>query len=217
MIDQIIQKQQQSPVISLRDAFIILDTKYPITETKPISICQKRKQNGDTKPKCELQQKSRRPSVMWSVEEQEFLLNGYRKFSNCWTQILKEYPMNPVRIRFDLKDKWKNLIQKENDPECAKIFQNINECNEQRRQILSKGTPFFILGGDAEPPKREKDALLETVQRIRCKMEELIPRRHQSLIFAHLHNPVLQGEIIREWLVVDENPCLVFDFIAKYR
>ena len=78
--------------------------------------------------------RKRRKSVKWTLEEQEFVLNGYCRFGPLWTEMLKEYPFSPNRIHYDLRDKWENIKRHSNDPSCKRIFEYINKKGEHRNQ-----------------------------------------------------------------------------------
>ena len=56
----------------------------------------------------------RRHRVFWSQQEEELLRKGVRKFgAGNWKQILRAYPFNSVRTTVCLKDKWRNIMNKE--------------------------------------------------------------------------------------------------------
>ena len=150
--------------------------------------------------------KEKRTPVKWTQEETEFLLNGYRKYSNSWTQILKEYPLHPIRIRFDLKDKWRNLHKKTSDPNIQQVFDNIEKIIDQRTQNLSKVAPFFILVTDTQPH----------VQKIRAQISEIFPKRFHQKIFNLLEDADSRKAILEEWPHVEEDPSKAYDFINRF-
>ena len=217
-VPQIVQRPQIPIIIPLEDVCRLVELTHPIEKEKLITISNFQPNiTEEPETKNDKKQKVRRTPSKWSIEEQEFLLNGYRKFANCWTQILKEYPMSPIRIRFDLKDKWKNLAKKSSEPECEKVFKNVDEYKDRRNANLSLGAQFFMPNSEHDPKKREKDTSAESIQKIKSKMEEIIPRRHQACIFLNLENQETQAAVIREWSLVEENPAKVFEFIEKFR
>lgn len=157
-------------------------------------------------------QKVRRITVKWTLEEQEFLLNGYRKFEKYWTQILKEYPMNPIRIRFDLKDKWKNLQKKASNPKIKELFERIEASKAQRNQNFTKGSRFILINEQNEP-KQEKEQIIL----IHKQMEERISHRSLSFVYHALENQQEQTRIIQLWEKVMADPSTVFNFVKECR
>ena len=216
-VQQIVQPPPLQMVISLSEAINILNQTHPPIDSEEINFVLYRNYSIVENPNQQDKNgKSRRNPVKWSNEEQEFLLNGYRKFSNCWTQILKEYPMHPIRIRFDLKDKWKNLLKKQSDPKIKQIFDDINECVDTRNQNLTKGVPFFILGHDSNSKDMDKDPFYQELQRIRGRIHTILPKRYQQHICKLLENKETQETVMREWLSVEANPSKAFDFLEKF-
>ena len=143
---QINQPAPISPTLPFQDALTIICQNHPTFAPKPLSIVfytdltiNEPDKNDEKKDKLH------RTPIKWSQEEQEFLLNGFRKFTNSWTQILQEYPMHPIRLRFDLKDKWKMLLKKSSDSQYKPFFDRIHTCVEQRNQNLTKGALFLSL------------------------------------------------------------------------
>ena len=54
--------------------------------------------------------------VPFSSEEETYVLQGYEKYKTkkqMWAIILKEYPFNPTRTSVDIKDKYRNLMKKQ--------------------------------------------------------------------------------------------------------
>jgi len=160
------------------------------------------------------EQKKRRVPLKWTIEEKEFLLNGYRKFDKCWTQILKEFPMNPLRRRYDLKDKWKNLLKKQNEQKYIAFFSEISRLKEQRSLLLSQSSVFVHEKSDSHS---EKIILSEKVSKIKKEMENCVPHRHLQYILKYLESPLFQQTIIDKWNSVMVNQSLVFKFIESVR
>lgn len=168
-----------------------------IPKKKPFDFYQNY-QEEESNEKITKGQKSRRVTVKWSNEEQEFLLNGYRKYHRCWTQILMEYPMNPVRQRCDLKDKWKNIQKKcVKDSQIGDALKNIEDTKNH--------TSEFFLRNDANNNSGTKD----------LKIENLVPRRCIPMVYRVLENPDYHDHIVKQWEIVVQKPELMFSFIKE--
>jgi hypothetical protein len=81
--------------------------------------------------------KQRRKTVKWTLEEQQFVINGYARFGPLWTEILKEYPFQAHRVHIDLRDKWTNIERHSTDETCARLFKEINDCRRERALLMS--------------------------------------------------------------------------------
>ena len=159
--------------------------------------------------------KERRAPVKWTEEEIEFLFNGYRKYANSWTQILKEYPMNPIRMRFDLKDKWKNMVRKSSDPNYKQVFEDVNKSIEQRNQNLSKAT-FFLLGHDPHSKSLENDESFGEVQRVKNRIKEIFPKRFHQQFYNLFEDDEKRKAILEEWPKVEKDISKAYEFLNHF-
>lgn len=112
----------------------------------------------------------RRRSLRWTPEEQQFVLNGYCRFGQLWTEMLKEYPFAPSRINYDLRDKWENIMKHAGDPLCRRLF----ECLERRC------APPFLRADDGAAG----DAARERAGSVRARTAELVSRHFDRVCSA---------------------------------
>eukprot|EP00118_Oscarella_pearsei_P010187 m.61498 g.61498 ORF g.61498 m.61498 type:complete len:83 (+) comp35008_c1_seq1:14-262(+) len=59
--------------------------------------------------------KQRKKRVSFTKKEVQYLRLGVRVYGHHWQEILTNFDFNPCRVGRDLKEKWRNLTQKDID------------------------------------------------------------------------------------------------------
>lgn len=114
------------------------------------------------------------------------------------TQILKEYPMHPIRNRYQLKQKWETIKKKAVTPETAQIIQSIENSHD---------TSSFSF-----PDQKFHDELS-----LILPGSEIIPLRHAHIVKTLLESPINGKRVMSEWMEVVNNPEKLFTFIKRIR
>ena len=203
-------KNQNQNILKLKDILIICQNYQ---EKKDHFILYPNYNENDPHLYQNKDGKSRRIPLKWTIEEQEFLLNGFRKFDTCWTQILKEFPLHPIRGRYDLKDKWKNILKKENDPNLTIFFKEISEIKEKRNLFISHSSLFMKSKEKLTISSTEQNFSIDGINRIKKEMQSFIPFRHLNYIYRLLENEILSNLIIEKWKLYLLKNITIFEFL----